>query len=234
MEKNSSLQRHNSVADASSLRERGKENCSKFSSAENLTTPKPWRELLSSLNFWMLALSRYFGEYGVYLVFLIIPSLMERAGFQKTDGATMVGILGISQLIGSLTIGWIVTKLKMGPILGTAASLVFVLGSAIALPFCSTYILFVIVSVIQGCFCAAYSCLQAAQIATVFGMENLTNALGMILIFRGLGNFTGPLITGILLDETGSYLLPCIVRSIMVAVTILLHLHVHFHSKKQE
>ena len=45
--------------------------------------------------------------------------------------------------------------------------------------------------------------------AMAFGINSLTNTLGVTMFFRGVGSTVGPIITGVLYDVTKSYDYAC-------------------------
>jgi MFS family permease len=47
--------------------------------------------------------------------------------------------------------------------------------------------------------------LQPVVLVQHLGIEKLTNAFGLLLIASGLGHLLGPIISGILIDQTGDY-----------------------------
>lgn len=199
----------------------------------NLVVQKTWYQLLFGLDFLIIGILRIAGDYGAYLVYMILPSLMERLGFQATDGASMAGIVGISNLIGGMTSGWILTKLKIGSLLGTGICMIFVAAAIFALPYCSTYTHFGISCAVQGFFTAPYTGQQTTQLVTIFGMENLTTAFGLSNIFRGIGSFAGPVVSGFIVDLTDSYFVPCIFQACLVTVSALMSILLYYRHEKK-
>lgn len=51
----------------------------------------------------------------------------------------------------------------------------------------------------------AYVGLTSVILVDLLGLEKLTNAFGLLLLFQGIATFVGPPIVGFLYDKSGSY-----------------------------
>ncbi len=77
--------------------------------------------------------------------------------------------------------------------------------STIVLPFCSTYGTFVFVALMFGFFVAAYISLTSIVLVDLLGLDNLTSAFGLLVLYRGVSSMVGPPVAGAVYDATQSY-----------------------------
>ncbi|RZF37834.1 hypothetical protein LSTR_LSTR016975, partial [Laodelphax striatellus] len=71
--------------------------------------------------------------------------------------------------------------------------------------FCSTFIQFSIYATIFGFTIGAYVGLTSVILVDLLGLDRLTNAFGLLLLFQGIASLVGPPIAGWLYDAMGSY-----------------------------
>jgi len=63
-------------------------------------------------------------------------------------------------------------------------------------PLCTHYYTFVIVAMLFGLFIAGYVSLTSIILVDLLGLENLTSAFGLLLLFRGGASFVGSPLAG--------------------------------------
>merc|ERR1711997_816391 len=71
--------------------------------------------------------------------------------------------------------------------------------------FCQTYTTQAIYCAIFGITSGAYVGLTSVVLVDLLGLDKLTNAFGLLLLFQGIASVMGPPIIGKLYDYTGSY-----------------------------
>lgn len=62
--------------------------------------------------------------------------------------------------------------------------------------YCSSFTSFAIASGVFGLSCGAYVGLTAVVLVDLLGLDKLTNAFGLVLLFQGFASLIGPPITG--------------------------------------
>merc|ERR1719447_1444707 len=73
------------------------------------------------------------------------------------------------------------------------------------LPFCNSYPVFVFVALMFGFFVAAYISLTSIVLVDLLGLDNLTSAFGLLVLYRGVSSMVGPPVAGAVYDATQSY-----------------------------
>lgn len=81
----------------------------------------------------------------------------------------------------------------------------FSFTATISSVYCETFYWLIAYSLIFGFTIGAYVGLTSVILVDLLGLEKLTNAFGLLLLFQGIASFVGPPIVGSLYDYTGSY-----------------------------
>ncbi len=101
--------------------------------------------------------------------------------------------------------GWFSDFSWVDSLLVTNLAILFSGVSAFVLPFCSSYGAFVFVALMFGFFVAAYISLTSIVLVDLLGLDNLTSAFGLLVLYRGVSSMVGPPVAGAVYDATESY-----------------------------
>uniref|UniRef100_A0A915PUH3 Major facilitator superfamily (MFS) profile domain-containing protein n=1 Tax=Setaria digitata TaxID=48799 RepID=A0A915PUH3_9BILA len=146
------------------------------------------------------------------LVFL--PSHAISLGLTHSQSANVVSAFGFMNTIGRILVGLVSDRklpCKYGKdtarnrlcIYISSLTLCGLLTAAVFL--CDSFITLAIYSGLFGLTLSSYVCLTSVLLVDLIGIEKLTNAFGLILLFQGIGTIIGPPISGQIADLTGSY-----------------------------
>ncbi|GFX41950.1 monocarboxylate transporter 2 [Trichonephila clavipes] len=69
---------------------------------------------------------------------------------------------------------------------------------------------------------SAYICLTSIILVELLGLDKLTNAFGLLSLFRGGSCMLGPPIAGSIYDMTGSYDLPFFIAGVLLVVSAII------------
>lgn len=79
-----------------------------------------------------------------------------------------------------------------------------------------------IYAIVFGFTIGAYVGLTSVILVDLLGLEKLTNAFGLLLLFQGIASFIGPPIVGSLYDATSSYTTGFIFAGVMICASGLM------------
>ena len=68
-------------------------------------------------------------------------------------------------------------------------------------------------------FKGGYVSLTSVLLVDLLGLEKLTNAFGILLVFQGIATLFGPPSVGILYDNFKSYNIPFVIMGILIAIS---------------
>ncbi|XP_041379072.1 monocarboxylate transporter 12-like [Gigantopelta aegis] len=193
--------------------------------------------LLLNPLFLVYIFSVMFANCGYPNVFMMLPSYAEvEYNIDKQTAAFLVSIVGLSDLIGRLFMGWF-SDLKIIRrhyiFLGSMAisGVLDILLSCVNTKemlyfFCSSF----------GFFAGAYIALIAVMLVDVLGVEMLSSAFGWMTVAMSVGLGGGPPLVGALRDLTNSWNMSFIVIGILTvlgAVIVMLEPLIRIWSEKR-
>ena len=114
---------------------------------------------------------------------------------------------GITNTFGRIGVCWISDIVWMNSLWSCVFSLLVTGVTLVAYPFCTSYLTYMISSCLFGFFSAALQ-MNPVIMVDLLGVENLSLALGYVMIFRGIGILSGPPFAGAVYDANQSYDIP--------------------------
>ena len=84
--------------------------------------------------------------------------------------------------------GWISDFSCVNALLVTNLAIFFSGVSTLVLPFCTSYGAFATIALLFGFFVAAYISLTSIVLVDLLGLDNLTSAFGLLVLFRGVSS----------------------------------------------
>ncbi|KHJ90232.1 hypothetical protein OESDEN_09927 [Oesophagostomum dentatum] len=80
---------------------------------------------------------------------------------------------------------------------------------------------------------ASYICLTSVILVDLLGLDKLTNAFGLLLLWQGVGTVFGPPIAGYLADMTNTYTWSFVFCGVNLLISGLMLFAIPFFQKKQ-
>ncbi|KAK0077459.1 hypothetical protein PV325_003938 [Microctonus aethiopoides] len=162
--------------------------------------------LLKSPSFLILAISGGLTMMGFFTPFTYLPDRAETAfKLDKTTAGLLVSVIGIANTVGRVACG-------------LASSLPGVDALIVNNIFISISGIVTIISGLSGTkeyqyfYCASFglsvsvfAALRSILVVELVGLEKLTNAFGLLLLFQGIAASVGAPIAGAFMEATGSY-----------------------------
>lgn len=88
--------------------------------------------------------------------------------------------------------------------------------------FCKDFYALAVYAIIFGFTIGAYVGLTSVILVDLLGLDNLTNAFGLLLLFQGIASFVGPPIVGVLYDYSTTYTPGFVFAGSMIAISGLM------------
>ncbi|KAI4464034.1 monocarboxylate transporter [Holotrichia oblita] len=161
--------------------------------------------LMKSVSFNLMLINSFSVAFSFYTPFVYIKN---RAIENKMDAAIalwLISAIGVANTIGRIICGILSSfpNIKANIVCG---SLLFLGGVATVTSGLSYVPWFQFMyAVLYGLSMSSISTLRSVIIVDILGLEKLTNAIGMILLFQGVASFMGTYISAMLRDQTGDY-----------------------------
>lgn len=132
---------------------------------------------------------------------MYLAAYAEKINMTKTDGSNLIAIIGVANLIGRVILGYIADKPWVNRLLIYNACLT-ICGIATAFAIlCTSFWTLAIYSTVFGFTIGAYVGLTSVILVDLLGIESLTNAFGLLLLFQGVASFIGSPLGGKYFDR---------------------------------
>ncbi|CAG4998066.1 unnamed protein product [Parnassius apollo] len=153
--------------------------------------------------FILFSLSNFLTSIGFYIPYVYTVPMSEKLGVQNP--AYLISIIGASNLIGRVILGYISDKPWVNRLLAYNLCLtVSGISTALAMA-CWEFWGLALYATTFGFTIGAYVGLTSVVLVDLLGIEKLTNAFGLLLLFQGIASLIGPPLAGWLFDELNSY-----------------------------
>ncbi|KAJ2951044.1 hypothetical protein O0L34_g5419 [Tuta absoluta] len=142
---------------------------------------------------------------GFYVPFVYIVDAAEMNGIEKSQASFLLSIVGITNTVGRIACGWVADFPWMDSLLLNNICLVIATISVGVTPFCHTYAAYVAVAIAFGLAISGYISLTSIILVDLLGLDKLTNAFGLLILFRGAAAIVGSPLAGAVYDATKNY-----------------------------
>ncbi|CAG9853861.1 unnamed protein product [Phyllotreta striolata] len=190
--------------------------------------------LLKDPVFSIIAVSNLFGMTAFYIPFVYLIELAKVEGIEASQAAFLISVIGIVNTIARIGIGFIADIKSVNNFHVNNSALLLAGVTTAAFTMCHSYTSFVIVSIFFGVAVAAYISLTSIILVEFMGLEKLTNAFGLTILFRGVASLIGSPMAGTLYDMTQSYNVPFFVGGALFVVAAIISASAPFFRKKKK
>ncbi len=188
--------------------------------------------LLKDFVFLFFSISNFLTSLGFNTPFIYIVDQALLLDIQPAKADMLLSTIGISNMVGRILLG-ILSNLKGVNRLYLYATVITICGIATAIePFCTTFIGLLIYAIVFGFTSGGYVSITSVLLVDLFGLEQLTNAFGILLVFQGLAVAIGPPGVGIMYDLLKSYVLPFVVTGVLLTISGLMCFFIPCFKKK--
>lgn len=147
----------------------------------------------------------------ILFIWFIVPYFylaehMIHKGFSEDDGAFMLSLIGITNTIGMVGLGWIgdFPQVSIGNLY--AVCLVLCGASVAMIPLAANnYWILVAVCSAFGLLFAASFTFTPSLLVKLVSLDDFTTAYGLVLLAQGIGHLIGPPLSGLIFDLTQSW-----------------------------
>lgn len=155
--------------------------------------------------FIIFTVSNFLTSIGFNIPYVYLVSQATVLGIDRERGSYLLGVIGIANTVGRIILGYLSDKPWVNRLLVYNLSLT-ICGLATAFSvLCLDFYSLATYSAVFGFTIGAYVGLTSVILVDLLGLEKLTNAFGLLLLFQGIASFLGPPLAGWLYDITESY-----------------------------
>uniref|UniRef100_A0A0A9Y4G3 Monocarboxylate transporter 12 n=1 Tax=Lygus hesperus TaxID=30085 RepID=A0A0A9Y4G3_LYGHE len=177
--------------------------------------------LLKDPVFLLIGISNVFGMAGLYVPFVYLVDAAVQGGLEQGKASFLLSIIGITNTFGRVLCGYVADFPSVNSLLLNNLSLVVSTVAVGAIPYCTTYEMYIAVSVAFGLAISAYISLTSIILVDLLGLDKLTNAFGLLILFRGAAAIVGSPLAGIVYDATKTYKIPFLMASFLFLLSTI-------------
>lgn len=162
--------------------------------------------LFFEFKFCMMSISTLLLFTWYIIPYFYIPDYMLMYNFTEQDGANLISIIGITNTLGMVGLGWLGDQPWVNVCKTYAVCLAFC-GLSIALMpfFVSSYVMMAMLSVVFGLTFASTFSFTPIILVRLVSLDDFTVAYGLCLLVQGIGSLTGPPLAGLMYDISESW-----------------------------
>ncbi|XP_017054587.1 monocarboxylate transporter 12 isoform X2 [Drosophila ficusphila] len=175
--------------------------------------------LLKDVIFVIFSVSNFCTSIGFNVPYLYVATYADTLKLTKTDASHLIATIGVANTVGRIILGYISDKPWVNRLLVYNVCLTACGVSTAMVPLCHDFQSLVIYCAAFGFTIGAYVGLTSVILVDLLGLDKLTNAFGLLLLFQGIASFIGPPIGGWMYDLTDSYSPAFLMAGLMIAIS---------------
>ncbi|XP_058445391.1 monocarboxylate transporter 5 [Malaya genurostris] len=155
--------------------------------------------------FIIFTVSNFLTSVGFNVPYVYLAAQANALNIDTKQASYLLGVIGIANTVGRIILGYLSDKPWVNRLLVYNLCLT-ICGLATAFSvLCLDFYSLATYSAVFGFTIGAYVGLTSVILVDLLGLDKLTNAFGLLLLFQGIASFLGPPLAGWLYDLTLSY-----------------------------
>jgi len=177
-------------------------------------------DILSDKQFWFLSLAKFADMFCLFTIVLhIVPHGIDQ-GLKPATAVIVLSAIGGCSIIGRLFFGSMYDQL--GPKISIAICFAILFFSCVLLQIAIDPHFLFLFALIYGVAHGGFFTVASPSVADLFGTQAHGTIFGLIIFFGTLGGTIGPVIAGLIFDQTKNYSMAFLMLTAMAALGLLL------------
>ncbi len=160
-------------------------------------------EIVHTWQFWLLMLATLFGMYSLQTHTIVMVPYFKEIGFSSGEAAASLSVYGAFSIVLRFVWGYMAdrysvrrTIIAQAILTGIGALLILQVGGLTSLYIAMAY---------QGMMLSGHPALQILRWPEFFGRGHIGSIIGVTQFFGTMAGAIGPVVAGVVFDQTGSY-----------------------------
>ncbi|KAJ9587826.1 hypothetical protein L9F63_018750 [Diploptera punctata] len=151
--------------------------------------------------------------------YFYLAELMVRNGYTEQEASTLLSVIGFTNFVGMIFLGWAGDQPWMNITKSYAVLLILCGITTLLMPiFVVNYWILTVTVALFGLFFASNFSFTPPILVQLIPLERFTTAYGLMLLCQGIGNLLGPPLGGLMFDITGTWDLSFYVAGVWIIV----------------
>ncbi|RZC42356.1 uncharacterized protein BDFB_003190, partial [Asbolus verrucosus] len=175
--------------------------------------------LLKDPVFVLIGISNLFGMAGLYVPFVYLVDCAKADGIDANQASLLLSIIGITNTFGRVACGYFADFPSVNALFVNNVCLLVSTVAVALTPFCSSFGAYIAMAVFFGIAVSGYISLTSIILVDLLGLDKLTNAFGLLILFRGAAAIVGSPLAGAIFDATKTYDIPFYMAGAFFAIS---------------
>uniref|UniRef100_F1L0U5 Monocarboxylate transporter 3 n=1 Tax=Ascaris suum TaxID=6253 RepID=F1L0U5_ASCSU len=175
--------------------------------------------LFTSPSFIILAISGFLTLCCLFVPFIYLGEQASQVGVSKERQAFLLTSLGVTNIVGRILCGIISDLPSVDPLMVSNVAIIAGGVGTFCVPLLTEYWMYVIYTIPFALAVASFGALRSVICVELLGLERLSSAFGILLLFMGIAALVGPPTAAFLKDLTGNYDLSFYLMGFLMALS---------------
>ncbi|GAB1606924.1 monocarboxylate transporter 12-like [Argonauta hians] len=163
------------------------------------------RSVLTHPVFILFVISNFIFFFWSDIPYIYIVDQSVKKGIPQHKATYLISVFGLVSTVGQIVFGFAGDRVQSQLTFLYAISTVVAGVAIVLMPLCVTYGALAAVAALFGFFSSANNALCTILLVEYLGLDNLTTAYGLMLLYQGIANLLGPPVAGYISDTYDSY-----------------------------
>lgn len=206
---------------SSTTRNRKKSSCGNCVSEDTKETLREMLDfsLLRDPIFILFTVSNFCTSIGFNVPYIYIVPMAKTLNIDTTEASYLLSVIGIANTVGRIILGYISDKTWVNRLWVYNVCLTICGLATTFSAFCWDFYSLAVYAAVFGFNIGAYVGLTSVILVDLLGLDKLTNAFGLLLLFQGIASLIGPPIAGWLYDATSNYDLSFYIAGLTITIS---------------
>lgn len=160
--------------------------------------------LFKSYTFILLSISSIATMLALFVPYVFIVQMAVRMDVPEQSASFLISMIGLCNVFGRILVGLIADRPWANALCINNIALIIAGVATMMAPLCQSFGHLVLYACVFGLSIAAFAALRSIVVVELLGLDRLTNAYGLLLLFQGVAQIVGSPVAALFSDPEGA------------------------------